>query len=172
MANTIIEESTFKTIKGYGAYIDIFPFDYVPENAFKRTIYCRYTRLIEKLIQHSARVKPTLSKSAVNGLLKGVAFFMTRPINSHKLALYLDRLMARKQKSSIGGVSWDVGTLFNTSDYEDLVELDFEGHRFYGPRNWDRVLRDGYGDYMKLPPETERINKHHICCHIINTTVR
>lgn len=164
MANTEIEESTFRKIKGYGAYIDIFPFDYVPQNAAARKIFCRYTRFLEKLIQHSARVKPSRSKSFINGVLKRLAFIVTRPINSHKLTLHLDRLMARQCKSSIGGVPWDTGTLFNACDYEDLIELDFEGNKFYCPRNWDRILRDGYGDYLELPPENERINKHHVKC--------
>jgi lipopolysaccharide cholinephosphotransferase len=33
----------------------------------------------------------------------------------------------------------------------------FEGYGFYVPRNPEKFMTDFYGDYMKLPPENERI---------------
>ena len=41
----------------------------------------------------------------------------------------------------------------------DLIEIDFEGYRFWGPREYDAYLNSRYGDYMKLPPEDKRIGK-------------
>ena len=39
--------------------------------------------------------------------------------------------------------------------FEDLIEPDFEGNKFFIPRNYDEFLSKRYGDYMKLPPESE-----------------
>ena len=39
--------------------------------------------------------------------------------------------------------------------FEDLVEHRFEDYRFFIPRQYDRFLRERYGDYMKIPPESE-----------------
>lgn len=37
-----------------------------------------------------------------------------------------------------------------------LSEIDFEGHLFPVPRNWDRRLCDSFGDYLKIPEKTKR----------------
>ena len=39
--------------------------------------------------------------------------------------------------------------------FEDIVEHDFEDKKFFIPRNYDEFLRKRYGDYMKIPPESE-----------------
>ena len=37
-----------------------------------------------------------------------------------------------------------------------LIDLEFEGHLFMAPHNFDEHLRIRYGDYMKLPPVEQR----------------
>ena len=46
--------------------------------------------------------------------------------------------------------------IYKKDDYFELTELEFEGNYFYGPRNYDAVLTQLYGDYMKLPKEEDR----------------
>ena len=43
-----------------------------------------------------------------------------------------------------------------TSDFNELILVDFEQHKFYAIKNYDKVLRSQYGDYMQLPPEKYR----------------
>ncbi len=43
---------------------------------------------------------------------------------------------------------------------EPAIEFPFEGESFLGPRDWDRVLKMLYGDYMQLPPEEKRVPSH------------
>ncbi len=45
--------------------------------------------------------------------------------------------------------------------FEDRCEMEFEGHLFSAPREWDEYLISCYGkDYMKLPAPIRRINRH------------
>ena len=37
-----------------------------------------------------------------------------------------------------------------------LTEVEFEGHMFYAPGNWDEHLRVIYGNYMQVPPPEKR----------------
>ena len=37
-----------------------------------------------------------------------------------------------------------------------VAEYDFEGHRFFGTKDYDAFLTYMYGDYMTLPPEDKR----------------
>ena len=46
------------------------------------------------------------------------------------------------------------------SDVLDSISIEFEGHEFPAPRNYDCILRQIYGDYLQLPPEEERFPHH------------
>ena len=50
-------------------------------------------------------------------------------------------------------------------DYEGYSEVEFENFTFMAPINTDRVLKTHFGDYMKLPPENQRILKHQLYCY-------
>jgi phosphorylcholine metabolism protein LicD len=42
--------------------------------------------------------------------------------------------------------------------FEKTVMVDFEGEKFCAPQGWDYYLTHRFGDYMTLPPVSERIN--------------
>ena len=46
--------------------------------------------------------------------------------------------------------------------FSSSVEVPFENETFKVPVDYDGVLRAQYGDYMKLPPESERENRHQV----------
>ena len=48
--------------------------------------------------------------------------------------------------------------IFDKDIYDDIAEYEFEGEKFYGPKNYDKYLKYLYNDYMKLPPKEKRIS--------------
>ena len=42
------------------------------------------------------------------------------------------------------------------AEFDDTVEMDFEGIKVPAPRNYDAILRREYGDYLQFPPVDER----------------
>ena len=42
--------------------------------------------------------------------------------------------------------------------FKNRILLDFEGYKFWCPKDYDKVLKFYFGDYMKLPPEKERVS--------------
>ncbi len=48
------------------------------------------------------------------------------------------------------------GELRKRSDFFETTKCVFEGHAWDVPRDYDGYLRSMYGDYMKIPPETDR----------------
>ena len=42
------------------------------------------------------------------------------------------------------------------------VPVEFEGHLFDAPADWDAYLTRVYGDYMQLPPEDKRQTRHNL----------
>ena len=50
--------------------------------------------------------------------------------------------------------------VFNQNGKMDRKKALFENKEFYIPRNYDSILKNSYGDYMKLPPEDKRKPSH------------
>ena len=64
----------------------------------------------------------------------------------------------------MGGSYLDaLGVPFVVERYKEdifpLATLDFERHQMPVPGNYDKVLRDQYGDYMRLP-DISKVNLH------------
>jgi hypothetical protein len=51
---------------------------------------------------------------------------------------------------------------YERSCVEELADYSFEGEIFKGPKDYHKYLTDLYGDYMTLPPEDQRENRHQI----------
>lgn len=45
-------------------------------------------------------------------------------------------------------------------NFEPLLPRKFEDLTCYVPKNWDEILSAIYGDYMKLPPQENRVSPH------------
>ena len=45
--------------------------------------------------------------------------------------------------------------------FDALKEISFQGKQYQYVSDTDTVLRVEYGEYMQLPPESERVWKHH-----------
>ena len=65
---------------------------------------------------------------------------------------------AERVSSFMGGAKtgWSLPKL----GYEDMTTVELAGHEFPAMGCWDEYLTKVYGDYMKLPPESERITHH------------
>ena len=56
----------------------------------------------------------------------------------------------------------DIRNLQESNDYLFYKDVKFEDIICMVPQDDDKVLKIRFGDYMKLPPEIERINHHNI----------
>ena len=61
-----------------------------------------------------------------------------------------------------GGASKYGEWVMNREYVNELVTMKFEDTFFPAPKFYDEYLKRAYGDYMKLPPENKRGNKHRI----------
>lgn len=50
--------------------------------------------------------------------------------------------------------------LWKKEDFGEGVELEFEGDTYCVPQNYDHLLTQMYGDYMKLPPKEKQVTIH------------
>ena len=128
-------------------WIDIFPVDGISENdinniaEFSKKIfnYCRFLEKSAKPIKLYGLDKSSLKKT-VSVLL---AHFHS--------SYYYGRMYS-------ASICWNGvrGYLLSERYFTDRVKVEFEGHSLYAPQDWDEYLIKFYGDYMKIPPESER----------------
>lgn len=57
-AKTVVNESRYRHINGYGAFVDVFPFDYLPEKVSARIQYRDKELFWARVVQHSAELMP------------------------------------------------------------------------------------------------------------------
>lgn len=163
--HTVLVEKNFKSVNGYGAFIDVFPFDYMPNSEIEMQILSKKWFRRYQFLTHSTRTNYERTDSFVTNLKRKVAFNVARKFNSQKLVIKMNdcfKKMNQNPTDHVGLAWWKKSWL--AEDYQEISEVEFEGHIFMAPKNPDRVLRMHFGDYMKLPPEEQRVNKHQLQC--------
>lgn len=151
-----------------GVKIDVFPLDGVPSD------YVQYQQLREKLrILNMLRgakketLKELFRRIVFTG--KGIKTLLVRC--KHPFSTYIGvqkemRQMATQYKwedsEFVDQITFQKtpNTRLPRCVYEQFVDVPFENHLLKVPVDYDSVLKIIFGDYMKLPPEHERVYQH------------
>lgn len=163
--STTIIEKNFKNVDGYGVFVDVFPFDYLPQNDKRReSLRKKYFRIYQ-LLTHSSRTGYVKSSSILTNLARWFGLYFSKLFSTERLIRKMnsDFKQLNNEKSNLVGIAW--AKAWDLEDYLSTSEVSFEGYQFLAPKNPDRVLTKHFGDYMKLPPENERTLKHMLECY-------
>ena len=165
-ANTIITQAAhFRPVKGYGAFIDVFPLDYLPDDEGKRNKYKARALYMQRLVEHSSHLRPYKGKNNKQTILIYLGFYYAHLFNTGKM---LEKMHKNFQKNNHIQTNWvgvPFGTAFHAASFASRAEYSFEGYHFYGPADFEDVLTTYYGDYMTIPPVEKRIS-HAVECYI------
>lgn len=151
-----------------GISIDVFPFDAVPESAEEEAKHKRRTYFLRRLLlakqNYNVCGKNEYVKRLVYMGLKVIAAFYSR----EKLCKMLDSECKRyntvgktpEKIVNIGGAyGYDKETILREW-VDSMAEIPFEDTVFAAPVEYISYLEYFYGDYMALPPEEKRYNRH------------
>jgi lipopolysaccharide cholinephosphotransferase len=138
---TVAVEKKTKPLPNEGVWLDIFPLDYVPNNAFKRKQVNLHFYFVAKLIWARSAKKPSFLYFALK-----IFFFWSK---AQKSDYFKDLTMINlKQFKS--------DSKFPAFLFNDYITVEFEGHYFSCFKEYDRILKIHFGDYMTLPPIEQR----------------
>ena len=150
-----------------GAWIDFFPLDGIPGPyplrwAWSRliTVFIGIHRL--SVIDINGFGKAKVGRSRFYSFIADVndAIQIGKRINKRKALQRLDKVAKTfsydKAKWVNHSMSSRMPYIFPKSWYEPGHWYDFEDTQVFGPTNYDAILKQLYGDYMKLPPNSER----------------
>lgn len=163
--DTIVKESSFRMVEDYGAFIDVFPLDNIPDDETQRKQFKSRARYMARLVQHSAKLRPGKPDGLKHAVLLYSAFIYAHCFNTHKLIRDLDALCRKysEEETKYMGVPYFI-SFFKKTDFEELIDLPFERLLLRGPKNYENVLSCSYENFRQIPPPEERTN-HLVECY-------
>lgn len=160
--STHIEEK-YRSEKGMGLYIDIFPVDYVDNypKGFERDIHnaLRTRRLINHLAGSTDR---KYAENIVKYAAKKLVHLFTDPVRLKVIENFDHRYIKESGEYCINFVNNAEGAvqLMKSAYWDNLIPMKFEELEVMGFADYDAILTKKYGDYMQLPPKEAQITHH------------
>lgn len=155
-----------------GCNIDLFPIDNMPDDQNKGKRVMKKTLILEKILWVKA-----LRIIKRRGILKNAFLAISHlvlsviPMKSLLKAINKNaRQYSRINSNTVGLVTSYMPSMsyhIDKSLFDDAIDVDFEGYQFMAPKEYDKLLRILYGDYMQLPPEEQRIPKHRLTGYFV-----
>lgn len=172
--NTVnVTERVPTTQKGFfGPWVDIFPYDNVPDDEdLRMKQYKKITRLGKVIKFFLLTIEEPEDKGIIRFYKKTI-----RKINEklYKTYFFLPWLFSMRYKeitkynsiktqasgclAYLGYIDYQEyeGFFIDNQDFEDLIRLPFEDGEFLAPKNYDKILKNAFGDYMKVPGKEYR----------------
>lgn len=157
-------------------WIDIFPFDFVPENKIKRLIKGHISLILGHLsacryiFEHRNQITDTYYRNYYKKKNKEWVYTAKMllakccPFNSGTLFNYFDHFIQLKKKSTLltcaTGRKGYLGEISDARYFAQAEDGTFEGLKVKLPFLYKDYLTRLYGDYMKIPPIEKR--EHHM----------
>ena len=159
-------------------WIDVFPYDNIPNNKLLASIQFARVTILKLKYQILVGLNPYsvgLIKKIVLGLIRFSCLFTTKERCKKKL----QRVQTKYNKKNTNNVSiymYGNGSLKNKDlkpryMVEELITHKFEGYDFYIPKHYDEYLSMLYGNWKEMPPKEKQHSDHHIGRIVINDDV-
>lgn len=163
---TTLNEHYDKKMKNLAVYIDIFPIDGLPDDNNEREKY--WKKVFKKRNILSCTYQKSLqSEKGIKKLLRKIIFYTSCILPANFAAKRLNNYT--RNKYSFDNSKYVAALVFGYgkkeevphSLYEKIGDFKFEDCVFKATEQFDLYLKNLYGDYMQLPPESERKTRHH-----------
>lgn len=169
LKNTNVEQFGVKNGKNLEIWLDIFPYDDIPDSTLLRKKQNAVNYFLMKVLEE--RFDGIVGEA---GIAKKICFGIFHIINLFIPSNVLKKLLQHNMTKYNGKGYLDCSSISSPYGYykeilgkkelTDVVEYSFENRKYLGFANYDYYLTKIYGDYMKIPPENKR-HIHNIKVH-------
>lgn len=158
--DTLIVDVNGKSSIKRGIAVDIFPLFTCDAKKLNKLVY--YCKMINRtfLYEHgyvSSRIKKVI--------FKHLSFF------GRNSAYYCKKFLDFANKIGSGAYYFSPSPYLEKDIHEtklfDSKFVKFEGYEFPAPEGYHAILTHLYGDYMMLPPESQRVSNHNVKAYCI-----
>ena len=149
-----------------GCFVDIYPYDGLGNDDdmeyWKKQEPAIYRA--EKRVVMSMQNKWFYGSNFLHKIWNFPQLLLCKVIGKNSLFERLDDFRKKyswHDSKYVGMVCWESGIFGYQKDwFESLERMMFEGIYVNVPKEYDKILRFRYGDYMQLPPISERMPQH------------
>ena len=143
-----------------GMFIDIFCLDEIPDSSSARKRYFRRLNEIAKM-QRFALGK-TLPGGFVNKMKHSLQRWVYRVIYHNPDSAALFKIYQNAAGKYAGkncrqvahqAFGYSEHYIWNKRDWDEHIQLDFEGLKLDAPKGYDAILKRQYGDYLRIPED-------------------
>ncbi len=162
---TIFEENSIKNTNTHkGIFVDVFPYDELPDNKALIEKTAKRVLWMGKLYKFRLGYLPTDPENEKQEKQSKIIGVLGRLIPKKMLreAIYKEETRYNGQGKFVTVISGanNCRDYFLADYLLKTVEVDFEGYKFSVSENYDEILTAIYGNYMKLPPVEKRVCRH------------
>lgn len=166
-----VKQVDIESKSGDYLWIDIFPFDAVPENFDEVERFCKKIHRYRLCLESALLKSENVSHLRLSSTVKKIMHPVFRLIGAEWFGKKIDRLSqsySDKDTGKVCSVVWGYGAKesLTLEDFITYTQVTFEGEVFPALKAWDRYLTNTYGDYMQLPPVEKRASHELVAWHI------
>ena len=156
-------------------YIDVFPYDYVPQNPLVRKIRgikANILMFIASCVKDEKDIneeyKEFVAKAKSGRLFLKIRRITGRLFSYREPWIWFNRIDKAIRYNdtdtvtSATGRRHYFGEIYPKEVFDPLKEIEFEGHRFYAPSKWEEYLKGNYGEDYMTPAEPDNRESHFI----------
>lgn len=144
-----------------GLYIDIFPLDNLPEVGYRK--YMKKILFYMRLLQTNSFKRYFSSTSLIKAVVKSIVFLpfciISKFYTKERIIKKIDRLQKKFNNTKtdyIGIASFGYCERYKKSWFDEYIDVKFEDYNFMLVKEYDKVIRVCYDDYMTIPDEKDR----------------
>lgn len=167
---TVMKERLLKDdLNTQSVFIDIFPIDGLPSSALEQKRHFNKLRRYKRYLVYSIIDARKISK---NNFFKSLVIkIATSFFSMFDYKRFRDSLNKEAQRYSyfesefvsVGIWGWAEKDISRKSELENRVAIPFRDSIFWCQGDYDRNLKQKYGNYLEMPPKDQRPPFHGIC---------
>ena len=157
--HTFFPEKSSVNMQHRGIFIDIFPFDYLPEDDSKAKEMLQRSRVLFRRVWFTRPdIKPVLFKDKLLKLLYSGWSYQKQRTNYENFIRSFENDKTGKTTCFIYHMLRKKDYMFNVDDMLPVKPVPFEDRTYMIMNDPDAYLTIMYGDYMQLPPVEKRVS--------------
>lgn len=162
---TLLIEQQVNPIDSMGIYIDIFPVDGMPESEAECDVHFEKLDGIRNKINGFSQERPHVRKNLLAYIRSWNLYIgnKKRSLSKEQINYKREALLYEYDNSKnvfVTGGAYKKRDVFPKMWISEGTYLEFEGEKFCVPTQYDKYLKQLYGDYMKLPPKEKQVTHH------------